>query len=98
MNPSPGTNNTFGKWLEVVAEEIRKHLPDVHAARSSASATFSNGRLVVRIKSGEPVWWVHFERAGEFAMPPLSIEIHDDRTARSVAKTMLGFFDANLSR
>ncbi len=88
---------TFPDWAREIHAYLKRYVPDAQAKGSSKSVRFTRSTLTVRLQPDGNVWWVHFERAGAFAMPPLSVDQHTPKTARAVAKTIMGFFDDALS-
>lgn len=87
----------FAPWARIVRASILERL-SLRATSTPKTATFSSDVLTVRIDASRSTWYVHFERHdGAFAMPPLAIDQRTAETARNVARTVLGFFDATLS-
>lgn len=95
--PPHQTTLAFREWVRVVYQTVHRFIPDAKASGSTKAVKLSCGALTVRIQPAAEVWWVHFERDGAFAMPPLSVCRHDPLTAQNVAGTIVGFFDATLS-
>lgn len=97
MSSSKAAAAQFAWWTRAVHEYVNTALGDVHARGNSMRVTFTRGSIGVEIVPDNDIWWVHFHRGGAFAMPSLYVSQHDGATARNVAKTIMGFFDATHS-
>jgi pyruvate/2-oxoglutarate dehydrogenase complex dihydrolipoamide acyltransferase (E2) component len=80
-----------------VVARVREMMPDVRAARRGKVATLRYRERSARITDAGSTWWVKFAGEGP-QMAMLAVERHDERTARNVAKTIAGAFDARWSR
>ena len=101
--PRPGPALDFSSWTERVTDELRA--VERHAVVRDVAAVKRGRRVVVwrhrdreaTVTDEGAVRWVTFS-GGATMMPPLAVERHDAFTARNVARTLAGFFDASLSR
>lgn len=93
---------TFRDWATMVRDRIRAQLPGVVATARGRDTTvvFRYAGRAATLTSDGAVTWVAFtnESGSGSTMASLSVRQTDANTARNVAKTIAGFFDAELSR
>jgi hypothetical protein len=69
-------------------------LHGVAASRRAREVTLAYGTRSAMIIDRHPTWAVHFSAN----MAGLAVDRHDDFTARTVAKTLAGYFDDRWSK
>ena len=82
----------FEAWVREVVAVLRERLPEVRAARRGGTATLTYGEGTATIEHRGPTFMVRCP-----GMALLTIDQHDAFTARNVALSLAGYFDARLS-
>lgn len=94
--PPPGARLDFHTWAKLIADDVRRRVPDVVATARGRQVMLRLGdRTAVLTESGS-------DRLITFSGASMSSLMDQDRgdafTARNIAKSIAGFFDAEQSR
>jgi hypothetical protein len=92
--PHAGPDLDFDSWNRRLVACLRQKLPNVVAVRRGKVATLGYGDRSVTIEDRHPTWFVNFSAN----MAGLALDRFDDFTARTVAKTLAGYFDDRFSK
>lgn len=86
---APGPDLEFDTWSRRLVARLREMIPEVQATRRGKTATLAYRDRTATIIDRHPTWVVHFSAN----MAGLAIDRFDDFTARTVARSLAGYFD-----
>jgi len=93
--PPAGPQLLYADWCRVLVDRVRELIPTVSATRRARVVYLRHADEVVTITDDRGTFWVRRTASGGSGL--YDSDRHDMHTARTMAKSIAGMLDANLS-
>jgi hypothetical protein len=88
----------FPAWATLIRDRLRSKIHDVVATKAPNRATFRYKGYSATLSVEGDTTWVHFTNDSGPPMPSIRIAERTELNAGMLAKTIAGYFNAELSR